>query len=270
MAFRDYSMQPPLHVGQQLDIIGSWSSPQLKSAMEDYFNVDDGTLDFNISNPMHPPRRQYFNFDDISNPAVLRNIMYICPDVIECFNTYKPLLVHYALDIGANLNDFNFPIPLDKLKESLLYKFKTSAIRLEYFIDVLEFMKIELNASNDDIDYMISKSRLNYVGTNTDNGCVHFQRLLKITEKKSTFIKLLSLYTPFIRVASYIEKLQYTESLTANQRIQDAINVDCIEWLILFKLKEDGNVKFVSSQIKVPEYNRVINKFKLLHGNLTK
>ena len=263
-------MQPPLHVGQQLAIIEAWTPKQLAAAMEDYFNVDDGTLDFNISNPMHPPRRQYFNFDDISNHAVLKNLINICPDVVECFNTYKPLMVHYALDANIDFNNFNFMIPLDKLKESLLYKFKTSAIRLEYFIEILEFMKVKLDACDDDIEYMISKSNLNFIGTITDNGCVKFERFLKITNKKSTFTKLLNLYTPFIRVASYIEKLQYDESLAVNYRIKDAIGIDCIEWLILFKLKEDGNVKFVTSQIKIPEYMRVINKFKLLHGHLTK
>lgn len=263
-------MQPPLHVGQQLAIIEAWTPKQLTAAMEDYFNVDDGTLDFNISTPMRAPRRQYFNFDDISNCAVLRNIINICPDVVECFSTYKPLLVHYALDANIDFNNFNFMIPLDQLKESLLYKFKTSAIRLEYFIEMLEFMKVKLDASNDDIEYMISKSHLNFIGTNTDNGCIKFERFLKITDKKSTFTKLLNLYTPFIRIASYIEKLQYDESLAANYRIKDIIGVDCIEWLILFKLKEDGNVKFVTSQIKIPEYMRVINKFKLVYGNLTK
>lgn len=263
-------MYPPLSIGQQLSIIESWSTKQLTAALEDYFDVDDGTLNFNISKPMHPPHRILFNFDDISMPAVIRNMINICPDVVECFSIYKPLLVNYAIDAGIDLGDFKFTIPAASLKESLLYKFKSSSVRLDYFLDILEYMKVELKVCDSDIYDIINNASINYVSTNINDGCVNFERFLKITHNKTTFIKLLTLYTAFPRVASYIEKLQSEISLESNERIKDVVGIDCIEWLIMFKLKEDGNVDFVTKQIAKPEYMRVVNKFKLLHGHLAK
>jgi len=256
---------PTLSTGQQLSIIYSWNSKQLTAALDDYFDVDDGTINFNIGDLNKSPNRQSFDFNNINDPHVLRKLLHIYPDCIECFNTYNPLLIQYALDLHIDLNDLGYEVPLDKLIESLEIKFKKSALTLSYFIDILEFIASYYDVSDKQIQYLISISHLNYMKEKFRSDCVGFKRFLNITSDPKIFKSLLRYFEPKSRLPKYISNLQIGESFEANEYIKEVIGVDCIECIINSYLHDGGSISFVSKQIVVERYNRVITKFKLLN-----
>lgn len=258
-----------LEIGQKVSLIESWSPVVLDAAINDYFDVDDGTIDFNINMPHLKSNRLKFDFDDISSTMLLKRLIIRHPDVMEYFTVYKPILVHYALDHNRDLNEFGFNVPLEKLKEAILYKLKTLR-DVDYFLELLTLVATYEDSNDSDISEIMHDVPDKQFRLDMFMDCTYFLKILKITKSPKTFKMIMVIFHGLLTQQTYIKTLQLEKSLASNIHIKELIGFDCIEYLIMMALKRQQPIHHVEKQIILPKYQRVINKYKLLYGNTMK